>query len=202
MVIIVINTKAVVISHLARINIVIKRDRRIIRAQKVATGELSIELCNQLLPDFFFFHSAVTRTVIMRSIRVVMGKANTVHHQATNHLTKVRIVIGIRSAIKTRTRLKAALPATTRIARSPTNTKVPIAHQKISIPVAVARSTKAKIKTGTVTEVIPTRAAPADRSISTQTRIVAKISTRAQAHLTRTNRRRLATQIRSMLNPK
>jgi hypothetical protein len=36
---IVINTKAVVISRPARINIVIKIDQRIIRAQKAATGK-------------------------------------------------------------------------------------------------------------------------------------------------------------------
>lgn len=39
MAITVINTKAVVISRPARINIVIKIDRRIIKARKAATGE-------------------------------------------------------------------------------------------------------------------------------------------------------------------
>lgn len=148
---------------------------------------------------------AVTKIVIMRSIQVVMEKASTARHQLTNHLTKARIVIKIRSARKTRTKLRAAPTATTRTVKSPINTKVPIAHQKISIPVAVAPSTKAKTKTETASErkirtelgpAIHTRAAPVAQSISTRKRIEIRTNTRALAHLTKTNHHRLATKIR------
>jgi hypothetical protein len=127
-----------------------------------------------------------------------MERANILRRQVTNHLTKARIVIKTRIAKRTRrSRLAPRSPRAAlmeRIARNPTSTKVPIAHQKISIPaVIVVQSTKAKtkteiarrIRTGTVAI---TRAAPAGLNIRARIRSASGLTTtRAQARLTKTN---------------
>lgn len=206
----VINTRAVVISRPARISIVIKRDRRIINLRKVATGKHRA-LCNR---EFIFnlhsFFSSVTRSVILRSIQVVMERASTARRRHTNRLTKARTAIKIRIGrrIKLPSALrspKAARIKRTRTARNLINTKVPIARRlKISsIPaVTVGQSTKAKIKTGIVRGIrignvaTNTRAAPADPNTKARTRI----STRALARPTKTSPRRLVTIVQLMLN--
>lgn len=87
-----------------------------------------------------------------------MARASTVRRHLTSLLIKAKIVTKTRIAKKRRKRAatinrkstKAAAPTMkARIAKSLINTKVPVAHQKISIipAVIVAQSTKAKIKT-------------------------------------------------------
>lgn len=147
-----------------------------------------------------------------RNIRVAMERASTARRQLTNRLTRARIATKRRivSAIRTR---PPPLPAiTNRPARKSTrarpittnliNTKVPIAHQKISIPaVIVVLSTKVKTKTGiasarkirirTRTGLAQNiRAAPAGQSTKARTRTARTgTNTRARAPRIRTNRR-------------
>lgn len=139
----------------------------------------------------------------MISIRVAMAKASTARRQPTNLHTKARTATKTRTAkrIASCRRPAALTAARTRTGSGLTSIKVPIAHQKISIPAATAaQSTKAKTKTGiarkirTGTAAVTTRAAPAGRNTKAGIRTAsARTRTRAPARRTRTSRRRLAT---------
>jgi hypothetical protein len=143
----------------------------------------------------------VTRSVILKSIRVAMERASTIRRQLTNHPTRARIETRTRIAKRTRRSRQAPALRSAQIRRK-LNTRVPIAHQKISIPaVIVAQSTKAETKTriASATRIridsaaILTRAAPADRNTKAGTKIATRINTRAPARHTKTSRRRRVT---------